>query len=101
MLHMSLLYPLTLEERINYEYTHFNKDLLMAALFMPVNVIAQNLPQLPQTRTISAEKQHVLPYLLPELVKLLLTLAWKNGPRQQKILHQAICRNPLATHHHP
>jgi len=71
--------------------------LLMAALFMPVNVIAQNLPQWPQTRTISAGETAWFTIPVTRTGQAALTLAWKNGPLTAKVITPGNMQIPVAT----
>lgn len=75
----------------------FVRILLMVVLFIPICATAQNLPQWPQTRTISAGETAWFTIPVTRTGPATLTLTWKNGPLTARVITPNNITIPVAT----
>lgn len=75
----------------------FMRILLLVVLFLPICATAQNLPQWPQTRTISAGQTAWFTIPVTRTGPATLTLTWKNGPLTARVTTPGNMTIPVAT----
>jgi hypothetical protein len=75
----------------------FLRLLLMVVVFIPLCATAQNLPQWPQTRTISAGETAWFTIPVTRTGPATLTLTWKNGPLTARVITPNNITIPVAT----